>query len=307
MASGNIVERWKGAPPGGAPLGTAQWMTEGEALDKFAFDDQLFAQNPDGLWEGRANGQVWAGETFDGGPVPIGYRDDRHVLLVSGTRGGKGTSVIIPNLCLWPGSCIVIDPKGENATVTARRRGKGSEYAYGLAQTVRILDPFGEVQLDPALKARYNPLDAIDPKSDFAVDDAGRIASAIVVIENQHDPFWEQAARNLIKALILHVLTSRQFEGRRNLVSVWRLLRQGDWLTVERARAVGQENIPSGFTLLWHGMKRNAAYSGLIAGEAEQMLDMHDRTRFEHPQGRYDRHRVPRRPADAAPARGVGF
>ena len=56
-------------------------------------------------------------------------------------------------------------------------------------------------------------------------------------------------------------------------------MRQGDWLTVERARAVGQENIPSGFTLLWHGMKRNAAYSGLIAGEAEQMLDMHDRTR----------------------------
>ena len=29
-------------------------------------------------------------------------------------------------------------------------------------------------------------------------------------------------------------------EGRRNLVSVWRLLRQGDWLTVERARRAGQ-------------------------------------------------------------------
>jgi type IV secretory pathway TraG/TraD family ATPase VirD4 len=279
LPSGNVVERGIGAPPGSAPLGTAQWMTEAEALDKFAFDDQLFEQNADGPWEGRANGQIWVGETFDGGPVPIGYRDDRHVLLVSGTRGGKGTSVIIPNLCLWPGSCIVIDPKGENATVTARRRGMGSEYAYGLNQTVRILDPFGEVQLDPALKARYNPLNAIDPKGDLAVDDAGRIAAAIVVIENQHDPFWEQAARNLIKALILHVLTARMFEGRRNLVTVWRLLRQGDWLTVARARAAGQDDIPSGFTLLWHGMKRNEAYNGLIAGEAEQMLDMHDRTR----------------------------
>ena len=254
-------------------------MTEAEALDKFAFDDRLFEQNTDGLWEGRANGQIWVGETFDGGPVPIGYRDDRHVLLVSGTRGGKGTGVIIPNLCLWPGSCIVIDPKGENATVTARRRGMGSEYAYGLNQTVRILDPFGEVQLDQALKARYNPLDAIDPKGDLAVDDAGRIAAAIVVVENQHDPFWEQAARNLIKALILHVLTARSFEGRRNLVTVWRLLRQGDWLTAERARAAGQDDIPSGFTLLWHGMKRNGAYNGLVAGEAEQMLDMHERTR----------------------------
>ncbi len=254
-------------------------MDAEQALDKFTFDDRLFALNSDGLWEGRSNGQIWIGETFGSEPTPIGYCDDRHVLLVSGTRGGKGTGIIIPNLCLWPGSAIVIDPKGENATVTARRRGEGSEYSYGLQQTVRVLDPFGEVQLDPSLKARYNPLDAIDPKSDFAVDDAGRIAAALVVIENKHDPFWEQAARNLIKALILHVLTHRNFEGRRNLISVWRLLRQGDWITVERARKAGQEKIPSGFTLLWHGMKRSEAYGGLVAGEGEQMLDMHERTR----------------------------
>lgn len=279
MASDNIVEHSLTRPSPNAPLGTAQWMPSAEALDKFAFDDSLFGLNDDGLWEGRSNGQIWVGEAFESEPFPIGYRDDRHVLLVSGTRGGKGTGVIIPNLCLWPGSAIVIDPKGENATVTARRRGEGSDYAYGLGQTVRILDPFGEVQLDPSLKARYNPLDAVDPKSDFAVDDAGRIAAAIVVVENRNDPFWEQAARNLIKALILHVLTARNFEGRRNLVSVWRLLRQGDWLTVERARKASQEKIPSGFTLLWHGMKRNEAYNGLIAGEAEQMLDMHERTR----------------------------
>jgi hypothetical protein len=276
---GNLIAHEGSASAGNAPLGTAQWMDTGEALEKFAFDDSLFTLNADGLWEGRSNGQIWVGESFERDAAPIGYRDDRHVLLVSGTRGGKGTGVIIPNLCLWPGSAIVIDPKGENATVTARRRGAGSEYCYGLGQTVRILDPFGEVQLDAALKARYNPLDAIDPSSDFAVDDAGRIAAALVVIENKHDPFWEQAARNLIKALILHVLTHRNFEGRRNLISVWRLLRQGDWVTVERARKAGQENIPSGFTLLWHGMKRSEAYNGLIAGEGEQMLDMHERTR----------------------------
>ncbi|MGE0279037.1 MAG: type IV secretory system conjugative DNA transfer family protein [Rhizobiaceae bacterium] len=279
MSPDSLVEQRAGSAAPGAPLGTAQWMTTAEALQKFSFDDKLFHQNADGLWEGCSNGQLWVGETFEGEARPIGYHDDRHVLLVSGTRGGKGTGVIIPNLCLWPGSCIVIDPKGENATVTAQRRGNGSEYAYGLGQTVRVLDPFGEVQLDPSLKARYNPLDAIDPQSELAVDDAARIAAALVVVENRNDPFWELAARNLIKALILHVLTEPDFEGRRNLVSVWRLLRQGDWLTVERARRAKQEKIPSGFTLLWHGMKRNEAYNGLIAGEAEQMLDMHERTR----------------------------
>jgi hypothetical protein len=44
---------------------------------------------------------------------------------------------------------------------------------------VRILEPFGEVQLDPALRARFNPLDVIDPAGDLAIDDAGRIAAAI--------------------------------------------------------------------------------------------------------------------------------
>jgi type IV secretory pathway TraG/TraD family ATPase VirD4 len=262
-----------------APLGTAQWMPADEVRAKFSFDTSLFGYNADGLWEGRANGQIWAGQLLENNSIGVGYRDDRHILLVSGPRGGKGTSIIIPNLCYWPGSCIVIDPKGENATVTARRRGAGSAYTYGLGQKVHILDPFGEIPLETELKARFNPLDAIKPNSDLAVDDAGRIASALVVIENRNDPFWEQAARNLIKSLILHVLTSREYEGRRNLVTVWRLLRQGAWLRVERAQRAKQENIPSGFTMLWHEMRLNGAYSGLIAGEAQQMLDMHERTR----------------------------
>jgi type IV secretory pathway TraG/TraD family ATPase VirD4 len=109
--------------------------------------------------------------------------------------------------------------EGENATVTARRRSAGSEYSFGLGQDVRVLDPFGEVQLDLSLKARYNPLDAIDPASDYAVDDAGRVAAALVVAENCSDPYWEEAARDLIKNVIPHVLTYPDFDGRRNLVA----------------------------------------------------------------------------------------
>ena len=149
----------------------------------------------------------WIGEGFDRQRSALGYSDDRHVCLVSGTRGGKGAGVIIPNLCFWPGSCIVVDPKGENAAVTARRRGNGSEYAHGIGQKVCILDPFGEVNLPPELKARYNPLDAIDPESDYAIDDAARVAAALLV-QSQNDPYWELAARNLLKGLILHVLSA---------------------------------------------------------------------------------------------------
>src|SRR5690606_26090574 len=114
------------APAAAVPLGTAAWYrAEGAAVRPFAHGD---------FWLGRlANGQ------------PMGFRDDRHVLLTSGTRGGKGTSIIVPNLCMWPGSAVIIDPKGENAMVTARARGKGSRFCYGLKQQVRILDPFNAV------------------------------------------------------------------------------------------------------------------------------------------------------------------
>ena len=54
----------------------------------------------------------------------IGWNDDRHILTMAGSRAGKGVSLIVPNLLLYPGSALVIDPKGENARITAGRRGK---------------------------------------------------------------------------------------------------------------------------------------------------------------------------------------
>ena len=111
--------------------------------------------------------RFWVGKSWNPDAAPLGYADDRHVCLVSGTRGGKGTGLIIPNLCLWPGSCVVIDPKGENATVTARRRGNGSDYAHGMGQEVRILDPFGEVQIDFCLAGKFQPARRDRPRGRF--------------------------------------------------------------------------------------------------------------------------------------------
>lgn len=253
---------------GGIPLGTARWLAPELAVERFGYTGSLFAD------------RVWIGEGFDRQASPLGYTDDRHVCLVSGSRGGKGVGVIVPNLCFWPGSCIVVDPKGENATVTARRRGAGSEYTHGFGQKVRILDPFGEVHLPASLKARYNPLDAIDPTSDLAIDDAARIAAALVVVENRNDPYWEQAARNLLKGLILHVLSAPYLREHRNLVTVRRLLTQGDWLTVEQLRAAGDDGeMPSAFEVLWSRMRRNPAFHGVVAGTGEQMIGMADKQR----------------------------
>jgi type IV secretory pathway TraG/TraD family ATPase VirD4 len=251
---------------GTVPLGTAQWMGLREATQRL------------GMPADNLSDRLWIGEAFDAEATTLGYTDDRHVTLISGTRGGKGAGVIVPNLCRWRGSCIVIDPKGENATVTARRRGGGSDYTDGMGQEVRILDPFGEVPLASSLKARFNPLDVIDPDSDLAVDDAGRIAAAIIVRESKNDPFWEDAARGLVKGLILHVLTFPSFKDIRNLVTVRKLLMEGDWLGIEAARAMGVEKLPTPFAMLWQSMIRNKAYGGVVSGVGEQMFSMADKS-----------------------------
>ena len=54
----------------------------------------------------------------------IGHADDRHTVTVANSRGHKGVSAIIPTLIKYKGSTIVIDPKGENAAITAEYRAK---------------------------------------------------------------------------------------------------------------------------------------------------------------------------------------
>jgi hypothetical protein len=100
-----------------------------------------------------------------------------------------------------------------------------------------------------------------------------------IVRENKNDPFFEDAARNLLKGLILHVLTAPGFDDIRNLITVRRLLTQGDWLRIALLREAGEENLPSGFVMLWKAMQRSTAFDGIVAGIGEQMLTMAERTR----------------------------
>ncbi|MGK7296029.1 MAG: type IV secretory system conjugative DNA transfer family protein, partial [Candidatus Wenzhouxiangella sp. M2_3B_020] len=58
-----------------------------------------------------------------------------HLMTIAPTGTGKGRSAIIPTLLSYPGPVIVIDPKGENYQVTARRRRE-------MGQRVFKLDPF---------------------------------------------------------------------------------------------------------------------------------------------------------------------
>jgi type IV secretory pathway TraG/TraD family ATPase VirD4 len=239
-------------------LATAEWA-----------DPEIYAKE-----HAYKEGKFWLGRSPLNGQ-PLGYVDDRHICLVSGTRAGKGTTSIINNLCLWPGSVVVVDPKGENATVTASRRGKGSEHCEGMGQAVHVLDPFNAAQVDDSLRSRFNPLDALDPNDPITIDEAGRVADAIVVMNPESkDPFWDQSARTLVKGLILHVLTAPQFEGRRNLVTIRRLIARGDHEGIATLKEMGETDLPSAQALLWEGVAQNNAFNGVVAGIGDSMVNM---------------------------------
>ena len=73
--------------------------------------------NPEGkIFLGVVDGDVYTSTLSDSRVVrhvesgyPIAVGDDRHILTVAGSRAGKGRSVIIPNLLLYPGSILTIE------------------------------------------------------------------------------------------------------------------------------------------------------------------------------------------------------
>lgn len=239
-------------------LGTADWYRGGgRAIRQFKTGDFFLGRSE--------NGEL------------VGLRDDRHVLITSGTRGGKGVSVIVPNLCMWPGSVVVIDPKGENAMVTVRRRAFGSAYCDGLGQMVRVLDPFGVTRLPRSDMASFNPLDALDPASEESIDDAARIADALIVSEKSSDPFFDESARAFAKFVMLHVRTSPDYAPQeRNLITCRALIMAGDAKAAKLAALNNPKNPPSGFALLFDAMKRNPAFNGVIARGGEMLAHMEE-------------------------------
>ncbi len=122
------------------------------------------------------------------------YSGPARLLTIAPTRSGKGVGAIIPNMLTADRPIICVDPKGENAAITARaREGFGP---------VHVLDPFG-VSGRPG--AHFNPLAGLDPNSVDVGEEAALIAEALV-----HDPpnqvseaHWNEETKALLTGFIL--------------------------------------------------------------------------------------------------------
>jgi type IV secretion system protein VirD4 len=130
------------------------------------------------------------------GSSPIRLAGERHVITIAPSRSGKGTTAIVPTLLDYSGSVLVIDPKGQNAAVTARRRRE-------MGHQVVVINPFGLHTGEPwnLPKHRFNPLAAIVPGDNF-VADVSSLCEALIITEGK-DPHFANAARELVSAIIM--------------------------------------------------------------------------------------------------------
>jgi type IV secretion system protein VirD4 len=130
------------------------------------------------------------------------YTDNRHLATTGATRSGKGATVIVPALLQVPHSVVVIDPKGQNAAVTARRR-------RDMGQDVFFLNPF-KMHAGPPWHLpshRYNPLGHLRITDANIVADVAALAQALILTQGR-EPYFDDTARDLVTAIMLYLIST---------------------------------------------------------------------------------------------------
>ena len=143
--------------------------------------------------------------------LPVDKRGNVNVLVVGGSGSGKSASYSIPNAYQMLGSYVFTDPKGELYDRTA---GYLREHGY----KIKVLN-----LVHPQYSDGYNPLMHISSEIDVDV-----IANTIVKGQKTDgggsDPFWDDSAEMLLKALIYYLIATRP-EEEQNLASCAELVR----------------------------------------------------------------------------------
>ena len=143
--------------------------------------------------------------------LPLDKRGNVNVLVVGGSGSGKSASYSIPNAHQMLGSYVFTDPKGELYDRTA---GYLREHGY----KIKVLN-----LVHPQFSDGYNPLLHISSEIDVDV-----IANTIVKGQKGEgggsDPFWDDSAETLLKALIYYLMATRP-EEEQNLASCAEMVR----------------------------------------------------------------------------------
>jgi type IV secretion system protein VirD4 len=204
----------------------------------------------------------------------IGVSDDKPMVTVASARSGKTATVLKPALYTYPGSMLVLDPKGELAHDTAAHRQNV------LGQATYILDPFG---CSGFSATPFNPLAELDVTSATLVDDVDAVAQALILDEAGADgSHWTNSAQALVRGLILHTL--RQKPEDRTLSTMRELLMLTYPPLIEATKAFAQSGkvdaVEATQNALFMEMAKDATlFGGALAGAGTSFLRKNPRER----------------------------
>ncbi|WNC95462.1 type IV secretory system conjugative DNA transfer family protein (plasmid) [Paraburkholderia sp. FT54] len=125
------------------------------------------------------------------------YYGQDFLMTAAGTRSGKGTSLVIPNLLTYPDSVVVEDIKEENYHYT-------SGYRRACGHETYLWAPFSEEGRSHA----YNPLEYIQRRAPYT-----RVGDVMTIGEHLYPSnvdarlkYWNDNARNLFIGIVLYLL-----------------------------------------------------------------------------------------------------
>lgn len=144
--------------------------------------------------------------------MPLDKHGNVNVLVVGGSGSGKSAGYVVPNATFLHGSYVYTDPKGELYNSTA---GFFRENGYD----VKVLN-----LVRPENSDGYNPLFHVASEADVDI-----IAHTIVKGQGgeSKDPYWDDMAEILLKALIYYLIAKRPPEEQ-NLASAAELVRNAN-------------------------------------------------------------------------------
>jgi type IV secretory pathway TraG/TraD family ATPase VirD4 len=140
-------------------------------------------------------GAKWTGDLFGNRACVVKPADqDGHILVVGGAGSGKSACIAKNTLETWNAPIVAVDIKGELMTHCEQLKSKGVKRHYV------VFDPTdtGARKYDPYYLLHHGGEENL-------IQNAREIALAIVPLPpNVRDPFWIQAAQNILTATVLY-------------------------------------------------------------------------------------------------------
>ncbi|REC93331.1 type IV secretory system conjugative DNA transfer family protein [Kushneria indalinina] len=129
---------------------------------------------------------------------------------------GKGVGFVIPNLLMYPHSCVVMDPKKENWSITAGFR------SAILKQDCFLFAPDADAA-SGYCSHRWNPLDYVSEDEIERLASVKRITTILIQAPEGENQSFYLGAQDLVNGLIMFLVETESLE--RNFKEVLRLMR----------------------------------------------------------------------------------